>query len=116
MESDTDIGNNVAECLQEQKGSENDVEASNVSTPLTSSSKDDKERDVEGISCKVARLSLENGAWSCTHALCSDADSDNMIICWKCKSKRHFGCTKLPLYQLSLFLSKSYKKKFVCES
>ena len=34
MESDTDIGNNVAECLPEQKGSENDVEASNVSTPI----------------------------------------------------------------------------------
>ena len=62
---------------------------------------------------KSPKLAVENGSWSCTCHKCVAKDDENMLSCTKCKSKYHFKCTELPVYQISMFLSPGYRK-FVC--
>ena len=50
----------------------------------------------------------------CTVSTCSVAGRDLMLKCSECKMSTHFECTKSPAYQL--FLYKSSKRKFICES
>ena len=77
-----------------------------------------KRRNVEECvdSNKSAKLVIETGIWSCNYTYCNIEDNDDMLRCRKCKKTLHYQCSKLPAYQVSLFLSQTYKKKFVCES
>ena len=52
---------------------------------------------------------------SCDNILCNDTQDNKMIRCGKCNTKRHYRCTHLAAYQLALFLTKTYRKKFICE-
>ena len=73
------------------------------------------DRDVDYITKKIAKLAIKSGTWSCNQEFCKDDDNVDMLSCGRWKGKRHYGCTNLPIYQISLFVSKSYKKKFICE-
>lgn len=53
---------------------------------------------------------------NCNNVLCKEHNTREMITCGRCKTKRHYRCTNLPAYQLSLFLTKTYKKKYICEA
>ena len=77
-----------------------------------------KKRNVEECvdSNKSAKLVIETGIWSCNYTYCNIEDNDDMLTCGKYKKTLHYQCSKLPAYQVSLFLSQKYKKKFLCES
>ena len=51
----------------------------------------------------------------CSETNCIDGDEDKKIKCTKCKRLVHFACTNLPIYQLRLFFTKSYRE-FICVS
>ena len=44
---------------------------------------------------------------------CTKAADTFMIPCGNCKSLFHYACTRLPPYQLSLFMTKGYRK-YLC--
>ena len=50
----------------------------------------------------------------CTANGCAMKSNDLMLKCTECKHFTHFECTKLPAYQL--FLYKTSKRRFICES
>ena len=52
----------------------------------------------------------------CSHEDCDTDGSEKMLECNKCKKSFHFRCTNLPRYQLALFLSKNYRKRYICKS
>ena len=105
---------NVTESCTEQL-SENDTQGTSAATPTTTPNAR-KDRDVDSITSKVAKLAIKSGTWSCSRELCKAEDNVAMLLCGRCKEKRRYGCTNLPLYQTSLFVSKSYKKKYICEN
>ena len=51
----------------------------------------------------------------CTATDCKKEIDEFMIQCNKCKFAIHFTCTRLPAYQLSMFMTKGYKR-YICES
>ena len=52
---------------------------------------------------------------TCTAESCTSDDATNMIECGECNRKVHFKCTRLPVYQLGLFLTKEYHyRKYRC--
>ena len=50
----------------------------------------------------------------CSAITCTENGSDKMLKCSKCNQYIHYQCTRLPTYQLSLFLTKNYRN-FQCE-
>ena len=46
---------------------------------------------------------------TCTLKKCDLPKTEHMLECCKCKNLTHYGCTKLPAYQLTLFLVKGYR-------
>ena len=47
-------------------------------------------------------------------AMCPEKDDSNMIQCSICHHWLHFSCTKLPAYQVEIFIS--IQRKFTCEN
>ena len=52
----------------------------------------------------------------CKNINCTAAADDKLLVCTKCKKGIHYKCSHLPAYQIALFLSKNYRKRFICES
>ena len=51
----------------------------------------------------------------CTNTDCTKEAEHSMILCSKCKITTHFACTRLPAYQLSMFMTKRYRQ-YVCKT
>ena len=51
----------------------------------------------------------------CTTTNCVQDDDQYKLECNECHRLVHYRCTHLPLYQLSLFLTKGYRR-FTCEN
>ena len=49
----------------------------------------------------------------CTQDGCALKNDRLMLECSKCKRRTHYACTKLPPYQITLFLQKSYRL-YIC--
>ena len=77
-------------------------------------------KDVMGIDTSQSYQAITSDGGklnsSCDNILCNDTQDNKMIRCGKCNTKCHYWCTHLPAYQLALFLTKTYRKKFICES
>ena len=52
----------------------------------------------------------------CAFSGCNISNNEYMLECRKCKGACHFACSKLPAYQIALFLDKSYRRNFQCET
>ena len=96
-------GNLIESCT------ENDTQETAAATTTASNAR--KERDVDSITSKVAKLAIKSGTWSCSRELCKAEDNFDMLLCGRCREKRHYGCTNLPLYQISLFCVKKLQEK-----
>ena len=68
-------------------------------------SKDDVVEDKDATNNKELK--------ACSGIGCTLDHNDQMLRCTECKLLTHFGCTKLPAYQL--FLYKTSKRRFLCE-
>ena len=56
-----------------------------------------------------------NGRSGCTPYSCLCDDDQYKLECAECKRHVHYRCTRLPDYQIQLFLTKKYRK-YVCEN
>lgn len=65
-------------------------------------------KSVTSVDCEQARRNKEARCQNCDEMTETDT-----IECCSCKSWSHFSCTKLPRYQLFVFVSTS--RKFTCE-
>ena len=45
----------------------------------------------------------------CSDTVCINDDNPHRLLCAKCEKLFHYSCTKLPLYQLTYFLTKGYR-------
>ena len=50
---------------------------------------------------------------NCKSGICEVDEDDKKLLCQACKRLFHYSCTELPLYQLSQFLVKGYRK-YIC--
>ena len=50
----------------------------------------------------------------CRVAGCNKAADSRMIPCNNCEKYTHFSCTQLPPYQISMFMTKGYRR-YICE-
>ena len=71
-----------------------------------------------GSRTKKKNIIEENGDTDiqiCTSERCKSDDAPNKLECAECNRKVHFKCTRLPVYQLGLFLTKDYHyRKYRC--
>ena len=51
----------------------------------------------------------------CRASGCDKEADEFMIECFRCKHAVHFACTRLPAYQLQMFMTKGYKR-YICET
>ena len=51
----------------------------------------------------------------CRASGCDKEADEFMIECNRCKHAIHFACTRLPAYQLQMFMTKGYKR-YICET
>ena len=58
---------------------------------------------------------ITNGRSGCTPYSCLCDDDQYKLECVECKRHVHYRCTRLPDYQIQLFLTKKYRK-YVCEN
>ena len=106
-------GESLCNLIKKVNGSHTEEDMQEITAATKIVPKTTKDWEVDAITNKVAKLIIKSGTWSCMCELCKDEDNDHMLSCVRCKGKRHYGCTNLPLYQVSLFVSKIYKKKFM---
>ena len=111
MDGDTNIiETNITKCSAERADSEKDVEVAD--SYITVASLNDTEvRHV--VTSQVPKLLIESGTWGCSHSLCIIKDNNDIITYWKCRGKRHYSCTNLPVYQISLFFIKVLQEKIL---
>ena len=57
----------------------------------------------------------ENNTIRCTELRCVKDTEQMRIECQKCSRTVHYACTRLPAYQLNMFLNKGYRK-YVCRT
>ena len=82
--------------------------------------KEPKENDVSRV--------VNNKLWNTTKSLnnlalssecsldgCAFGKNKYMLECSKCKKLTHYACTKLPNYQIALFIQKNYRL-YVCST
>ena len=78
---------------------------------------EDTANECDGIKQTVSDITrdfVNMSFTTCTAQCCSIADDKYMLKCSTCKELTHYSCTKLPAYQLCLFLRKSYRI-YICE-
>ena len=112
MKSDTNIVASVADCLSEGKESEKDAEATGIGI-TASSSNDTNERNVESVTNKVAKLSIENGTWNCSYSLCIANDDNDMIIMLEMQKKTSLRLYKFTRLSVITIFIKDLKEKIL---
>ena len=75
----------------------------------------DTEADVPETDNELDNSVNESTTLVCTASNCNKEADEFMIECNRCKYAIHFACTRLPAYQLSMFMTKGYKR-YICES
>ena len=71
---------------------------------------------LSGITREIKNLSILSPTSSiCTLHECNLPKTPFMLQCKKCKLLTHYCCTRLPAYQISLFLQKKYSL-YICRS
>lgn len=83
------------------------------STPTVSSVDAITTEQESDKSLDPSRIDSGNNLPTCTAAGCTRDVDSQMIKCTKCERNTHFSCTRLPGYQLAMFMTKGYRK-FVC--
>ena len=79
----------------------------------TPTSIDTKATEPEPVNTTETPRSSEKKSPACTAAGCTKEADTQMINCTKCERNTHFRCTRLPGYQLGMFMTKGYRK-FLC--
>ena len=80
----------------------NDAQSDAKSTETSNSNSTDESVEVHNTHCV------------CTVAQCNKAADSRMVACNNCERYTHFSCTQLPPYQISMFMTKGYRR-YVCE-
>lgn len=58
---------------------------------------------------------LQQRTKSCTVSHCMRRETSFMLQCCRCVGYTHYACTKLPPYQVALFLNSVYQSLYTCE-
>ena len=71
--------------------------------------------DISGTENDTSHKDDEDGNHSskCTSVKCIQDEDIYKLECYDCKRRVHYKCTKLPAFQVQLFLTKHYRR-FVC--
>lgn len=66
-------------------------------------------RSFDSIITSTPITEVSPSSRKCKSNECNKDNNEFMLMCSKCKSLIHYGCTDLPSYQVSLFLQKGYR-------
>ena len=120
MERDVDIEIDVkgkTRAAPDENTSTSDVEIRHGTDTATSSNDaqtDSKSTDTSNSNSTDKTVEVRNINSVCTVAKCNKAADSRMVACNNCDRYTHFSCTQLPPYQISMFMTKGYRR-YVCE-
>ena len=63
---------------------------------------------------QITRSGHHTAPMQCSRSICADKNNENTLECQVCHRHVHFGCTLLPKYQLTLFITT--RQRYTCET